>query len=1419
MKKKFLSLALCLTLCATNLPVVNAHASDNSTNNNNVSNNSSNKKKRYIIMFKEKPVSVTVKNYNKQAKALEKEAFKIQNKSIKKIESITHTKHKNQNTFLVNACSIDATYEQIKKIEKMDNVEKCYEAHAYKTTMQHAINMCNVKDAWKDTNLPVDGEGTIISIIDTGVDYTHMDMRLDSSSTKTKFTTDQMKSKIKTLGHGTYINQKVPFAYNYAERKAADPHNIHYHGSHVAGISAANTEDLEEGVTGVAYNAQILSMQVFPSSGESALTDDIVSAIEDSVKLGADVINMSLGSDAGFTNHDDLESKAVAAAYNSGCIVATASGNASLSASNGFTYNNPFNLTDVGIVSSPGSNSKSLTVAACSVPYEDDEEIEMCSFSSWGPTPELELKPEITAPGGFMVSLAPNNDYKISQGTSMATPYVSGVSALVKEAVSKKKLSVSNSKLSDYIKYTLINTATPLMDYTYQNGENPYSVRQQGSGLVNAKAAIDNTVIATYNNDATIELGNIKEGTNSIPISIKLTNYGKSDKTYTLKNCPLYTDKCIPSYTSFSYLEGDYYIEKISGSYVKFAAGSVTVKAGSSANINATVVLSNNVKTNHYIEGFIKLENTISLNLPLLGFYGDWDSLPIFDSPNGDSGCYMDKYKYGGSTYFTNQNDEILGLYDGVLALKKSAISLDPNAKNNIAIPYLTRLRNADDVDVSIYDDYGNLIQDLGHFDDLRKNPFSSASEAEAEPICSNGSNYVSWNGKKYNEQIGKYENVLDGQYYFNIKARINKNAKYQNYKLPIYVDSEKPEATIQYSYSALRDELYLDVAATDNFAVYPEVKFNIVVDNYISQISTNLLTEYKQLANGYKRYTVKYVDQKPTYIDVTYSDYAKNTCKTLVLGNSFINVPKSSEESDELGPVVDLSSSTNLINTHYIHSYDTTYTYLAEIKDDSKNVDLIIKLDDESGLSSNKPLTFETGIKTPTEYGSTTKYVEHDIEKIDNKTYKVSLSPEDINSTWELVDYEYDNYYIGTLTATDSNGLETTVDFEIYKSGNDPADNSINLLYDTEYVAPNVYPGYTLRKSDLNADGTYTLRFDVIGLPIAMAKVNGKRATLEHDKKYRYMNDPTKVIHVKVNIPIQEGKNYYNIKLYSDFDNDSLIHDKTYGPIFYNGSGVTFTINTKTPLKKGVYQSTNENFKFNLNIKSKYDAVSISLNGSTVNDYNDIVQSKNGTITKSLTYKIKGDYTNYLNITVKDYCGNTTTKTIKVINKSLDSTQSIKKCKVKIATKQTYTGRKIKPFVMLFKGKSKLKRNTDYKVKYKNNRKIGTAKVIITGIKRYKGKINKTFKIVPGKCKIKKVSNSSKGKNIKLKKNKGGVKYEYFYSTKKKGKYKKLGTSKKPGLFTRKLKGYKKYFIKVRAYKIVKKKKYVGKFSKAVKR
>lgn len=146
----------------------------------------------------------------------------------------------------------------------------------------------------------------------------------------------------------------------------------------------------------------------------------------------------------------------------------------------------------------------------------------------------------------------------------------------------------------------------------------------------------------------------------------------------------------------------------------------------------------------------------------------------------------------------------------------------------------------------------------------------------------------------------------------------------------------------------------------------------------------------------------------------------------------------------------------------------------------------------------------------------------------------------------------------------------------------------------------------------------------------------------------------------------------------------------------------------------------------------------------------------------------------------------------------------------------KTYTGKAITPITYLDYSGIKLRSGVDYTITYKNNVKIGKATISIKGIGNFKESDTITFKIVPGKVKIKKIKGTKKKIKVKYGKVKGAGGYEIQWSKKKNFKGKKIKKTKKlKYTIKRKDKKRKKYYVRVRAYKKVGKKYYYGKFSK----
>ncbi len=150
-----------------------------------------------------------------------------------------------------------------------------------------------------------------------------------------------------------------------------------------------------------------------------------------------------------------------------------------------------------------------------------------------------------------------------------------------------------------------------------------------------------------------------------------------------------------------------------------------------------------------------------------------------------------------------------------------------------------------------------------------------------------------------------------------------------------------------------------------------------------------------------------------------------------------------------------------------------------------------------------------------------------------------------------------------------------------------------------------------------------------------------------------------------------------------------------------------------------------------------------------------------------------------------------------------------------KISNK-SYTGKQIKPSITVkYSGKT-LKKGTDYTVSYGKNKSTGKGTVKITGKGNYTGSITKTFYIVPKKVTISSAKSSAKKKlTVKYKKVTGASGYQIAYSTSKSKGFKYITVNAKTAFkVIKKLKSKKNYFVKVRAYKSVGKKKYYGSYS-----
>lgn len=268
----------------------------------------------------------------------------------------------------------------------------------------------------------------------------------------------------------------------------------------------------------------------------------------------------------------------------------------------------------------------------------------MSDFSSWGPTPSLELKPEITAHGGNIKSSVPGGGYDELSGTSMATPNLCGIVVLVRQYLKEKYPDKTWKEISVLTNQMLMSTATIALN---EEG-NPYSPRKQGAGLASLKNLVSTKAyLSVDGKDRTkLELKDDPKKTGVYEMEFNVVNISDEELTYDLSMIGM-TESVSTSDSKHvaetpQILEGNKTYQ-VSGDGT-LVGSTVTVGASGTAKIKVTYTLTDKEKSllnelfpyGMYVEGFVKLQQTgggelVDLNIPFLAFYGDWTEAPMFD--------------------------------------------------------------------------------------------------------------------------------------------------------------------------------------------------------------------------------------------------------------------------------------------------------------------------------------------------------------------------------------------------------------------------------------------------------------------------------------------------------------------------------------------------------------------------------------------------------------------------------------------------------------------------------------------------------------------------------------------------------------------------------------------------------------------
>lgn len=275
---------------------------------------------------------------------------------------------------------------------------------------QWYLTSCNIQKSWrwlKSKGVSAGGDPSVtVAVIDTGVDYTHPDLKANMWVN----TGEIPGNGIDDDGDGYIDDVYGCSTVSDARFHTGDPMDDHGHGTHVAGIIAAANNKV--GTVGVAYNVKIMAVKAGQATGVF-LQSDIAEAIVYAYTHGADVINMSFGGSAcSIAVQDALQS-----AYTTSTLVAAAG-------------NDGMPNEAVGLYPAMPSYPAALSyvVGVMSVNALGVES----SFTNWDVSAYNSVEYEVYAPGEAMLSTLPDNRYGKLNGTSMATPLVSGIAALLR---------------------------------------------------------------------------------------------------------------------------------------------------------------------------------------------------------------------------------------------------------------------------------------------------------------------------------------------------------------------------------------------------------------------------------------------------------------------------------------------------------------------------------------------------------------------------------------------------------------------------------------------------------------------------------------------------------------------------------------------------------------------------------------------------------------------------------------------------------------------------------------------------------------------------------------------------------------------------------------------------------------------------
>ena len=393
---------------------------------------------------------------------------------------------------VLDGFAVSLPQSQVASLARLPGVAKVWPNVVYHVADD--VSQIGAPALWGPT-LATAGQGEKIGIIDDGLDAAHP--YFDPAGFayppgfpkgQTQYTTPKVIVQRAFPAPGeTWKYADTPF----------DPVNS-YHATHVAGIAAGDHGSDGGKLSGVAPEAYLGNYKALavptPDFGLDGNSAEIVAAIEAAVSDGMNVINLSIG-EPEVDPARDIVDVALNNAARAGVVPVVAAGN-------------DFGAYGVGSVNSPGNAADAISVGAV------DARNAIASFSSGGPTPvSLQLKPDVAAPGVAILSSLPPRmgTWGLLDGTSMATPHVSGAAALL--------LQRHPTWTAQQVKSALVQT-----------GDGNAPTIREGGGVVDLVKA-DNPLL--FADPTTLSFGRVPAGTTASQ-SVTLSDAGGGAGTWTV---------------------------------------------------------------------------------------------------------------------------------------------------------------------------------------------------------------------------------------------------------------------------------------------------------------------------------------------------------------------------------------------------------------------------------------------------------------------------------------------------------------------------------------------------------------------------------------------------------------------------------------------------------------------------------------------------------------------------------------------------------------------------------------------------------------------------------------------------------------------------------------------------------------------